>query len=486
MEKRYFDLNIEQVLENWEVYHAVREIIANALDETILTNSSPVEIVKDDNGLWHIRDFGRGLNYQHFSQNESEEKNNTEGIIGKFGVGLKDALAVFYRHNIDLKIKSKHGLFSTEMYEKGGFGDIKTLHVSVSETNECDFVGTEFTLSISDEDMSKAKMLFLVFNSENPIEKTEFGEIYRKIGNLAIIYVNGIQVAEEENYMFNYNITRLSAAMKKALNRERSNVGRTAYADTVKKLLLKSNSELVIQQLVNELKNLSTGGGYDEINYVDIQVHAMKTYNTQKPVVYISQLEAYSLSDDDREKIKDSGRELVIVPQNAFDKIKDATDINGNAMGTFDLVRKEYNDKFEYIWVSPKELSSDNKLVWEKHLIVMDWLKDKKWRNKIRISKTINEYTSGDTKGVYDPLEDAIIIKESVLNDEIEFYDILIHEYIHATTGFHDNSRDFENQLGEIIGKMGFELFSSENKNEKLIVKEKSLFRKIIDSLSHK
>lgn len=37
MEKRYFDLNIEQVLENWEVCHAVREIIANALDETTLT-----------------------------------------------------------------------------------------------------------------------------------------------------------------------------------------------------------------------------------------------------------------------------------------------------------------------------------------------------------------------------------------------------------------------------------------------------------------
>jgi hypothetical protein len=28
-----FDLNIEKILENWEVYHAVREVIANALDE---------------------------------------------------------------------------------------------------------------------------------------------------------------------------------------------------------------------------------------------------------------------------------------------------------------------------------------------------------------------------------------------------------------------------------------------------------------------
>jgi len=29
---RKFDLNIEEVLEDWEVYHAIRGIIANAID----------------------------------------------------------------------------------------------------------------------------------------------------------------------------------------------------------------------------------------------------------------------------------------------------------------------------------------------------------------------------------------------------------------------------------------------------------------------
>lgn len=481
MEKRYFDLNIEQVLENWEVYHAIREIIANALDETILTNSSSVDVFKDDKGFWHIRDFGRGLNYQHFSQNESEEKNTAEGIIGRFGVGLKDALAVFYRHNICIRIKSKHGVFSTEIHKKGGFGDIETLHVSVLESDEKNFVGTEFVLSVSDTDMSKAKKLFLAFNPENPIERTEFGEIFKKVGNVATIYVNGIQVAEEENYMFNYNITKLSAAMKKALNRERSNVGRTAYADIVKKLILKSNSEIVIQQLVDELKNLSAGGGYDEINYVDIQVHAMKTYNAQKPVVFISQTEAYQLSNDDKEKIHDSGRELVIVPQNAFDKVKDSTDISGNAIGTFDLVCEEYNNNFEYVWVSPKELSLSRKSVWEKHNIVMDWLEDRKWRNKIKISKTINKYINGDENGVYDLTEDAIIIKENVLDNVNVFYEVLIHEYIHATTGYPDNDRSFENELGKIIGKMGIELFSVQDKTVKINAKNQSLLGKLSD-----
>lgn len=39
-----FDLNIEKILENWENYHAIREIIANALDEQVLTNTRDIEI----------------------------------------------------------------------------------------------------------------------------------------------------------------------------------------------------------------------------------------------------------------------------------------------------------------------------------------------------------------------------------------------------------------------------------------------------------
>jgi hypothetical protein len=32
-----FDLNIEKILESWETHHALREVIANALDEQALT-----------------------------------------------------------------------------------------------------------------------------------------------------------------------------------------------------------------------------------------------------------------------------------------------------------------------------------------------------------------------------------------------------------------------------------------------------------------
>ena len=100
METREFDLNIEKVLENWSVAHAIREIIANALDEQILTSTQEIKIFKDQEGNWHIRDYGRGLRYTHLTQNENEEKLSHPQLIGKFGVGLKDALATFDRHKI--------------------------------------------------------------------------------------------------------------------------------------------------------------------------------------------------------------------------------------------------------------------------------------------------------------------------------------------------------------------------------------------------
>lgn len=91
---RYLDLNIEKVLESWSNADAIREIIANALDEKQLTKTKDIEIFKDAESKWHIVDFGRGFQSKHLTQNENPEKQNAKNLIGKFGVGLKDALGV--------------------------------------------------------------------------------------------------------------------------------------------------------------------------------------------------------------------------------------------------------------------------------------------------------------------------------------------------------------------------------------------------------
>src|ERR1700752_1222681 len=123
--ERRFDLNIEKILEGWETCHAVREIIANALDEQVLTNSKDVEISKDRQSVWHIRDFGRGLKYEHLTQNENQEKlKNPSRVIGKFGVGLKDALATLNRRGVEVCIRSRFGDITLGQRSHSGFSEV--------------------------------------------------------------------------------------------------------------------------------------------------------------------------------------------------------------------------------------------------------------------------------------------------------------------------------------------------------------------------
>ncbi len=39
MNSKKFELNIEKILEDWEIYHTIREVIANAIDEQVLTKT---------------------------------------------------------------------------------------------------------------------------------------------------------------------------------------------------------------------------------------------------------------------------------------------------------------------------------------------------------------------------------------------------------------------------------------------------------------
>ncbi|GAG91226.1 unnamed protein product [marine sediment metagenome] len=84
------------------------------------------------------------------------------------------------------------------------------------------------------------------------MEKTSYGEVLAKNSDKSSVYVNGMKVAEEGNFLFSYNITSLTKDISKALNRERVNVGRSAYSGRVKQILLSSVNEDVVNALIKE------------------------------------------------------------------------------------------------------------------------------------------------------------------------------------------------------------------------------------------
>lgn len=447
-QSRLFDLNIEQVLEHWEPEHAAREIIANALDEQILTKSKEIEIFKAEN-TWHIRDYGRGLQYSHFTQNENKEKIESPFLIGKFGVGLKDALAVFYRKGIHIEIDSKYAHITLKMANKVGF-DIQTLHASFEESRNVNMVGTDFTITgISDGAIDRAKSMFLYFNtSAKLLETTRHGQVYSCNNTTPIIYINGVQVATEDNFLFSYNITNINAQIKKALNRERTNVGRTAYSETIKNILKQCKSDKVLLTLVNDLKNTMSGTNKDESGWVDIATYAAKTLNKSNNVVFMTPSQRANLTNQQVEILNQSGKKLVMVTDNVYLKI-------GGTVNTFETVYKEYNNTFTYKFVDYNSLTQSEQQVFNLKDQIINFLKRHhyKFGAQIKISETIRvDICGGETQGICEYDQNTIIIKRSVLKSESIFLGILIHEFAHYQHQNPDNSRAFENDLTEMLG----------------------------------
>lgn len=465
---KQFDLNIEKILENWETFHAIREIIANALDEQLLTSTKDVEITKQGNN-WHIRDYGRGLRYTNLTQNENQEKLSNPKVIGKFGIGLKDALATFDRKGIKVLIKSKYGDITLNKTAKEGFSDIVTLHANISDPTDDKLVGTEFIIDgATDDDISKAKNLFLKFTGEQVLEITKAGDVVNKVGRIGKIYINGVKVAEEENFLFSYNITQLTTAIKKSLNRERTNVGRTAYTDSVKKILLACMSTDVAKILADDLQNINYGTQHDELSWIDVQEHSVKILNQNEKVLFVSSTDIM-LHPDMIDQARASGHQIISIPENLKAKIRGGLDLSGNPIIDISQFTSNYNDSFSFDFVAIENLTTKEREVYNLTNDILN-LVDGKPRivKDIKISMTMRKdfFSDAETVGVWDPSTCSIIILRKMLNSIKDYAGTLIHEAIHARTGLNDVDRSFEHELTITIGQLC----------EKALAKKKSWF----------
>ncbi len=455
-----FDLNIEKILEDWEVHHALREVIANALDEQLLTGTKSIEITEDLSGNWHIGDYGRGLRHDHLTQNENAEKLSNPNMIGKFGIGLKDALATFDRHRVKALIKSKHGDITLGRVQKHGFEDITTLHAYISPPSDPNFIGTEFILSgVTREDVEKAKDLFLKFSGETSIERAKYGEVLRKKGENGRIYINGVKVAEEENFLFSYNITSVTEAIKRALNRERSNVGRSAYSERIRTILLSSSGKEIAHALTDDLKNFDAGTMHDELKWMDVQEHAVKILNSLEKVVFLtpSQMINETMMVDEA---KAAHYQIITIPENLRERIHGLTDVAGNPIRGLGQFVTEYHDSFQFKFVDPKDLKGPERKVFEKTDEILGLIGGKpNVVREIKISETMSKKLGSfvEDNGLWEPESRRIIIKRSALKSLDKYAGTLLHEVSHALSGAEDVSREFELKLTDVTGTVASE-----------------------------
>lgn len=454
-----FDLNIGKVLEHWTIPFAIREVIANALDEAAITGTAEPEIARDDQGTWHIRDFGRGLRYEHLTQNENSEKRRHPAVIGQFGMGLKDALATFDRRGIQATLRSRHGDITTGRHGKAGkFSDVITLHALVHRPSDPYRSGTDVELGgVTDAQIEDAKKLFLRYSDEAVLEETRFGQVLQRPSNrgLGRVYVKGLLVAEEPNFLFSYNVTDLNAPLRRALNRERTNVGRTAYTDRVKKILAECVSAEVARPLAEDLAAFASGRQHDELGWIDVALHACRVLQSREKVLFVT---SWQLAEGSAQLqyAREDGYRLVTVPDDIARRLGSMTDLFGQPLVDLSRYREEWNDSFSYTFIADDELTVTERSVFDRTADFLGLIGCRLGKGKVKtvlISQTMRLSDGGDmVLGVWEPEEGRIIVRRSELAAAERYAGTLLHEYTHASGGNPDRSLAFESDLSHVLG----------------------------------
>jgi hypothetical protein len=451
-----FDLNVEKVLEHWSPAHALREVIANALDEHALSGRRDrPEIVKDADGVWHVRDHGRGLRYQHLTQNESAEKRSSDVVVGQFGVGLKDALATFHRNGVRVRISSPHGTIGLREQSKHGFGDVVTLHAIVGAP--ADIVGTDVALTgISDADVAAAMGFFLVFDpSVDVLETTPSGQVLSRPGDAPrSVYVRGVRVAEDEGLLFSYNVTRVDAKLRLAMNRERSNVGRSAYTDRIKAILLAVEAPGVVTQLVADMAGFAKGATRDEVKWNDVAERVVRQLAGSDPdTVFVTAAQRWSHPELIR-RAEIDGKHVFVIPDALATRLGAVDD---DAVTTLERFAAEWNDRVVIEAIDPANLQVHERAVLDLAGDVLALVDRRRDEWAVVVSETLHLTPEGTetAHGLWDPAQRRIVIHRSCLARVETFVATLLHEIGHAVTGATDLTAAFEDGLTDLLGTVG-------------------------------
>jgi len=217
----------------------------------------------------------------------------------------------------------------------------------------------------------------------------------RPRGKTARIYVNGLLVAEEDNFLFSYNVTKLSAALRRALNRERTNVGRGAYTDRVKAILLASSVPAVADALAEELARFEYGRTHDEIQWMDVQIHACRVLNATERVVFVT---SHQMFDNSKlvDYAKADGYRVVVVPGALADKLPGLKDAHGKSVRDLDVFYQEWDDSFTFSFVDPDQLDLLERVVFDQTQRIMALVGRRRPRlSGVRISETMRVDSSG-------------------------------------------------------------------------------------------
>ena len=263
--------------------------------------------------------------------------------------------------------------------------------------------------------------------------------------------MKGVRVALEDQFLFSYNITSTTAQLQRALNRERTNVGRTAYQDRVKAILLKARSSVVAEQLVQDLTRIPLGTNHDEITWLDVQEQAVRILAAKAKTLFVTSQQMFTMGSTVQEARAD-GYKVVVIPDRLLARLSHLRDMNGNPILDIRGFIQVWNASFVYEFIDPAKLNRKERDTWSLLPELMRLAGDHGKRVKeVRVSKTMRlDEGAYETEGVWD--SPNIVVKRSVLDSRRHFARVVLHEIAHASSNGNHGSLAFMAAIDDLAG----------------------------------
>jgi hypothetical protein len=149
------------------------------------------------------------------------------------------------------------------------------------------------------------------------------------------------------------------------------------------------------------------------------------------------------------------GYRIVVIPYTLASKLPTLQDINGQQVRTLEVYRQEWNDSFQFTFVSPDQLTPDEPAIYSLTRPIMRLLTPCITRVKeMLISETmrLNRYDNNEAVGVWEEEQQRIVIKRSQLQRKDRYAATLLHESTHALSRADDETLEFEEGLTQALG----------------------------------
>eukprot|EP01006_Ploeotia_vitrea_P022364 TRINITY_DN54765_c0_g1_i1.p1 TRINITY_DN54765_c0_g1~~TRINITY_DN54765_c0_g1_i1.p1 ORF type:complete len:615 (-),score=78.90 TRINITY_DN54765_c0_g1_i1:1057-2901(-) len=276
-------LNLDRTyLQHWNADDALRELYVNAWDAN--GNKKPrMELSPTGNELTITNDGTLELSDFIYS---ASAKDTSRYQSGKFGAGLKDALAPLMRSEVTVKFITNEHIFTIVEQAAEMVGKVM-LHVLVENVPEpsanakrqtcVQLTGTDQKIAAMWEDFNRRLVLPKAWK---PAYTGEQGELYNQPGGK--IYLDYIKISEDKRLRFSYNFYAVHPDIRyNLMNRDRKNVTDEVYSIALGNLIFEAYCE---SEKVRKWFDTSGRKRKKELNYSkDLQNDRIDPWLVQAP-----------------------------------------------------------------------------------------------------------------------------------------------------------------------------------------------------------